>query len=265
MNDAKSDVFKLRQGNSKLIVSMPHVGTQLPETLIPRLTKEALALPDTDWYLEELYDFLQELDVTVIAANYSRYVVDLNRSADDVSLYPGSNVTALCPTDTFSGAPIYKQETSLEAPEIKDRLTTFWYPYHEALESEIARVKASNDHVIVWEAHSIRSEVPRFFEGVLPQLNIGTADGTTCEQVLIEKVVDVIKSNGDYSWVANARFKGGFITRHYGQPSQGINAMQLEIAMRAYMDESSLGPRFDNNKASSLRGLLKAMIQSLLN
>jgi len=262
---SESDVFKLKRGNSQLLVSMPHVGTQLPGWLIPRLSEQALTLPDTDWYLEELYDFLQDIDVTVISANYSRYVVDLNRSADDISLYPGSDVTGLCPIDTFSGKLIYEHETYLDATEIKSRLNRFWFPYHRALACEISRIKAIHGNVIVWEAHSIRSEVPRFFDGELPQLNIGTADGTSCQQDLIEKIVDVIKANGDYSWVANGRFKGGFITRNYTQPSQGINTMQLEIAMRSYMDESSSSPKFDNDKAKSLRVLLKAMMQSLLN
>lgn len=263
-NESTSDVFKLRRGNSKLIVSMPHVGTQLPESLNVRMTKQAKDLPDTDWYLEELYDFLQELDVTVIAANYSRYVVDLNRSADDMSLYPGSNVTGLCPIDTFSGELIYQQERSLDTTEIKNRLKMFWHPYHDALAFEIARVKALHGDVIVWDAHSIRSVVPRFFDGELPQLNIGTADGTTCQPKIIEKALNIIKSYDDYSWVDNGRFKGGFITRHYGQPSQGINAIQLEIAMRSYMDESSSSPKFDNDKAQSLRVLLKSMMQSII-
>jgi N-formylglutamate deformylase len=262
---SESDIFKLKRGNSKVLVSMPHVGTQLPRSLIPRMTKEAMNLPDTDWYLEELYDFLDELDVTVIAANYSRYVVDLNRSANDISLYPGSDVTGLCPTDTFYRDLIYENETSLEATEINDRLNKFWYPYHNALASEISRIKAVHGDVIVWDAHSIRSEVPRFFDGELPQLNLGTADGTTCQPVLMEKIVDIIKSNGDYSWVMNGRFKGGFITRHYAQPSMGVSTMQLELAMRSYMDESSSSPIFDNDKARGLRVILKAMMQSLLN
>lgn len=264
-SELESEIFKLKRGNSKLLVSMPHVGTKLPGWLISRMSKEAINLPDTDWYLEELYDFLQEMDVTLIAANYSRYVVDLNRSASDISLYPGSDVTGLCPTDTFSRELIYEQETSLDAIEIKTRLNKYWYPYHHALASEIARIKAIHGNVIVWEAHSIRSEVPRFFDGELPQLNLGTADGVTCQQALIDKIVDVIKANGDYSWVENGRFKGGFITRHYAQPSLGINTMQLELAMRSYMDESSLSPSFDNDKAQSLRVLLKAMMQSILN
>jgi len=263
-SESVSDIFKLRRGNSKLLVSMPHVGTQLPAWLTPRMSKDALNLPDTDWYLEELYDFLPELDVTLIAANYSRYVVDLNRSSDDISLYPGSNVTGLCPTDTFSDQAIYGQESSLDPTEIESRLNRFWYPYHDALAAEIARIKAVHGEVIVWEAHSIRSVVPRFFDGELPQLNIGTADGMSCKQSLLDSVVDVIKQSADYSWVVNGRFKGGFITRHYSQPSQGINTMQLEIAMRSYMDESSLKPSFDHNKAQSLRVLLKSMMQCLL-
>jgi N-formylglutamate deformylase len=263
--ESESDVFKLKRGNSKLLVSMPHVGTQLPGWLVPRMSKEAMNLPDTDWYLEELYDFLQDIDVTIVSANYSRYVVDLNRSADDISLYPGCDVTGLCPIDTFSSKLIYQQQSYPDTTEIKRRLNRFWYPYHHALACEIARIKAIHGDVIVWDAHSIRSEVPRFFDGELPQLNIGTADGTSCLPVLIDKIVDDIKSNGDYSWIVNGRFKGGFITRHYCQPAMGINTMQLEIAMRSYMNESSLIPKFDHDKAQSLKVLLKTMMQSILN
>lgn len=260
---SNNDIFKLRRGDSKLIVSMPHVGTKLPDCLIPRMRKAALTLPDTDWYLEELYDFLLDMDVTLISANYSRYVVDLNRSPNDISLYPGHDVTGLCPIDTFAGELIYKNEPALTELEISSRLDAFWYPYHQALETEIARIKSIHGHAVLWDAHSIRSTVPRFFEGKLPELNIGTAGGGTLQLNQTEKLVQKIKDNAEFSWVVNGRFKGGYITRHYGN-ADDVNAVQLEIALRAYLDESVLIPQYDITKARNLKSLLKTMLESLL-
>jgi len=244
---------------------MPHVGTKLPQWLIPRINESALMLPDTDWYLEELYDFLAELDATVIVANYSRYVVDLNRPYNDINLYPTGNATGLCPINTFSESEIYHKKVALESREIEERLGEFWWPYHHAIENEITRIKDLHGSALLWDAHSIRSEVPRFFKGTLPHINLGTSDSAACKFELAEKLIETIKKDNNYSCVLDGRFKGGFITRHYGSPSNGVNAVQVEIAMRAYMDESSVNiSNIDNTKADLLRPLLKTMMKSML-
>ncbi|HEY3327641.1 MAG TPA: N-formylglutamate deformylase [Novimethylophilus sp.] len=260
---AKIPVFKLRQGGSPLLVSMPHVGTHLPSWLTPRLTPEALALADTDWCLEALYDFLDELDATLVVATHSRYVVDLNRPPDDASLYPGHSTTGLCPIDTFDARPVYVSGSEPGFPEMRRRIATYWRPYHTTLEAELARLKALHGSALLWDAHSIRSKVPRFFEGELPNFNIGTADHQACAPELAERLAAVVRNHGAYSWVMNGRFKGGYITRHYGQPGRGVHAVQLEMAMRTYMLEAPpFG--FDEVLASPVRPVLRAMMEAML-
>ncbi len=267
MNSSQAEPFlgtyMLRRGNSKLIVSMPHIGTVLPEWLIPRITENAQKVPDTDWYLELLYDFLEEMDVTVISANYSRYVIDLNRCPNDLSIYQGVNVTGLLPMETFTGELIYNNESSLTQLETATRLDEFWYPYHHALQDEITRITSLHGDVVLWDAHSIRSTLPWLFDGQLPDLNIGTVDGNSCSPELTEKLVEIIKNTSDFSWVVNGRFKGGFITRHYGD-AENVHSVQLEIAMRTYCDESGTIPEYDTKKANALKSVLKAMIESIL-
>lgn len=261
--EADIPVFKLRRGNGPLLVSMPHVGTYLPGWLRARLTPAAQAVPDTDWYLEALYDFLDEYDVTLLAATHSRYLVDLNRPADNASLYPGQSVTGLCPLDGFDGVPIYLPGNEPGVEEIVERTQTYWQPYHDTLRSELDRLRSRHERVLLWDAHSIRSRVPRFFEGELPNLNFGTVDQQSCAPGLVESLAQLASQDERYSWVINGRFKGGYITRHYGQPALGIHALQLEMAMRTYLRE--VEPiRYDAPEAEPARQLLRVMIEELL-
>jgi N-formylglutamate deformylase len=261
--DAENPVFKLRQGTAPLLVSMPHVGTHLPAWLQARLTPAARAVPDTDWHLESLYDFLGELDVTLLAATHTRYVIDLNRPADDASLYPGQSVTTLCPVDDFDEQPIYLSGRAPAAAEIAQRIRSYWQPYHTTLRDELERLRQLHGSVLLWDAHSIRSRVPRFFDGELPNFNFGTADHQSCTPALAERLAQVVERDGRYSWVMNGRFKGGYITRHYGNPHSGIHAIQLEMAMRTYMRETQ-PYRYEAQEAQPARDLLRAMIEELL-
>jgi len=255
-------IFKLRQGNSALLVSMPHVGTYLPQWLLPRLTAEAQTVADTDWHLDQLYDFLDELDATVLVATHSRYVIDLNRPTDNTSLYPGQNTTGLCPVDNFEENPIYLPNQEPAAEEIQSRIEQYWRPYHDALASELNRLKAIHGRAMLWDAHSIQSVVPRFFNGELPHLNIGSADNQSCPASITEDIAQVAAAS-PYSSVVNGRFKGGYITRHYGKPAEDVYAVQLEIAMRSYMHESA--PYLLNQElASKLRPTLRSMMLAML-
>lgn len=256
-------VYRLKRGQAPLLVSMPHIGTVVPDWLANRLTPAALGLPDTDWYLDRLYDFLDELDITCVAATYSRYVVDLNRPPDDASLYPGRNTTGLCPLESFDGQPLYARNDAPEPEEIPGLVSTYWQPYHAALAKELARLKSQHERVILWDAHSIRSHIPRLFDGDLPCLNLGTADHASCAPELSAGVAELARRSG-YSWTLNGRFKGGYITRHYGDPAHGIHALQMEIAQRAYMRESLVHPVFDEVGAQVLRQHLRAMLEFLL-
>jgi N-formylglutamate deformylase len=255
--------FRLRRGNSPLVVSMPHVGTGIPESLLPRLTLEALRRPDTDWHLARLYDFLGDLDATVIEATMSRYVVDLNRPPDDANLYPGHDSTGLVPVDTFRREPLYRDAKAPDHAEIAQRVDRYWRPYHRRLEDEIARVRSEHGVAVLWDAHSIVSRAPRFFAGTLADFNLGTAGGTSCDAALARRLHEALCGHAAYRAVLDARFKGGHITRRYGQPARNIHAIQLEMAQAIYMDEECpFG--FRSDLAASVRPILREQLEIAL-
>jgi N-formylglutamate deformylase len=254
-------LFTLREGTSPVIVSIPHAGTYLPPAIAAALTPIGRAIPDTDWHVDRLYDFLAGEDVTVIIASHSRYVVDLNRSPTGGKLYPGQAETGICPTETFAGEPLYDSDPP-SAAGIAQRVATYWQPYHDALRGQIARLRARHCAVRVLDAHSIHGEVPRLFAGALPDLNLGTNDGAACAAAFRIAAADALQGYG-FSHVVDGRFKGGFITRHYGRPDDGIHVMQLEMAWRAYLDESR-PDRFDPARAGPLIAVLRRVVDTLL-
>lgn len=230
--------FHLYPGTQPLLISMPHVGTYVPPGVAERLTPEAREVPDTDWHLETLYAFARELGASVLVATHSRYVVDLNRPPDGASLYPGQSVTGLCPLDTFDDTPLYAGDYRPDETEISARRDAIWTPYHTQLRKELDRIRARHGVAMLWDAHSIRSVLPRFFDGRLPDLNLGTADGASCDPGLAQHLLSIAQAATGYSAVLNGRFKGGYITRHYGQPGQGVHAVQLELTQASYMQET---------------------------
>lgn len=231
--------FEFKQGSIPLLVSMPHVGTDIPDDIAARLAPCAQVRADTDWHLKDLYGFLGEMGASTIAARWSRYVIDLNRPPEDTNLYPGMSTTGLCPVDTFSSEPLYREGDAPDEQEVGGRLVRYWQPYHSALRAELDRLLALHGKVVLWDAHSIASVVPRFFEGRLPDLNFGTAGGTTCDAGMEQAVVDVARGQDQFTVAVNGRFKGGHITRHYGQPALNVHAIQLEMCQCLYMDESA--------------------------
>jgi N-formylglutamate deformylase len=257
-----TDTYTLHRGSSPLLISLPHNGTQLPADLAERLTPEARQVPDTDWHVEKLYDVAHALDASVIVPKYSRYVVDLNRPRDDASLYPGQNTTGLCPVMAFSGEPIYLSGQEPDQNEITARIERYWRPYHTALTEEIGRIGEAHGRVVLWEGHSIRSVVPFLFEGRLPDLNIGTAGGDSCSAGLQRRLVNVLDAQRDYSYVLNGRFKGGYITRHFGKPSQGVDAIQLELAQLNYMNEEMF--EYNETHAQKLQAVIKKLLEAAL-
>lgn len=256
----------LRRGAAPLLISIPHLGTRLPEALREDYAPHALALPDTDWHLDRLYDFAAALDATVIASRVSRYVIDLNRPATGESLYPGQATTGLCPTTTFDGRPLYRPGREPSQADIAQRIERWWTPYHAALRAELDRLRAGHRQVLLWEAHSIASVVPRLFDGKLPDLNFGTHGGQACDDALLQAVTAPLAAHPEISRVVNGRFKGGHITRHYGRPADGIQAIQLEMCQSLYMDEQ---PPYDYDPVRAdriqpvLRGLLQAGLDHL--
>lgn len=255
--------YHYRRGSSPLIVSMPHVGTFIPHSVGAALTDCAARRPDTDWHLLRLYDFLGELGATVIAANYSRYVIDVNRPADGANLYPGQDTPQLCPVDTFHREPLYRGGLEPGADEIARRLDAVWHPYHRRLQTEIARVRAEHGAAILWDAHSIVSEVPRLFEGKLPDFNLGTADGVSCDPALARSLVVALSRQQEFTFVLNGRFKGGYITRKYGDPGNEVAAIQLEMAESIYMEERS-PYAFRPDRAARVRPVLRELLRICL-
>jgi N-formylglutamate deformylase len=249
--------FNFRAGRTPLLVSMPHTGTHIPADIKKRFTEAALALPDTDWHLEKLYDFLEGIGASVLVATHSRYVVDLNRPPDNANLYPGQDTTPLVPIDTFHRRPLYRRGEEPEDSEIEERVETYWAPYHARLAEELARLKEKYDYALLWDAHSILSKVPRFFAGALTELNLGTADGRSCGAGIGERLM---KKVSGYSAVLNGRFKGGYITRTYGDPAKDVHAVQLELSEATYMEETPPF-RFKNVLATRLRPQLRALIE----
>lgn len=254
------DLFRLRQGGSRLVVSIPHAGTFLPPEIAARLAPVGRRMVDTDWHVDRLYDFLPELDATVLIATHSRTVVDLNRAPDGGTLYPGQAETGLCPTETFAGEPLYSDEPP-DAAEREARIARYWQPYHDALAGELARVKALHGSVHLLDAHSIASEIPRLFAGRLPDLNFGTNCGAACDAGLTARAMHAAQGSG-FSMVLDGRFKGGAITRHYGHPASGVQAIQLEIAWCTYLDEDS-PERFDSERAAPLADVLRRVAEAL--
>ena len=253
--------FFFEQGNTPLLISIPHDGRELAPGLEERMSIAGRSLPDTDWHARRLYRFARELDASVLAARFSRYVVDLNRPPSDAALYEGQLSTGLCPPRTFAGADIYVPGESCGVSERRKRTKTYWRPYHDMLATELARIRGRFGYALLWDAHSIRSEVPTLFQGVLPDMSIGTNDGASCGPRWQRAVLQVALES-DYSVVLNGRFKGGHITRRYGNPDDNVHAIQLELAQRSYMDERTL--RYNEHAAGRLRVVLRTMLSAFL-
>jgi N-formylglutamate deformylase len=233
-------LYHFHGGNLPLLISMPHAGTTIPPDISRDMTPAALQKPDTDWHLPLLYAMAQTMGASVLHAEYMRYVIDLNRPPDDTNLYPGQDTTGLCPVDTFARQAIYQAGRRPNDAEIQARITQYWQPYHDKLQSELARIRALHGIAVLWDAHSIASQVPRFFTGQLPDLNFGTADAQSCDiglQQALAKTMQVSTHAKAYSHVFNGRFKGGYITRQYGRPTHNIHAVQLEMSQCIYMQE----------------------------
>jgi len=254
--------FEIEEGTTPLLISMPHVGTAVPDDIAHRLTLDALTLPDTDWHIDRLYEFADDLGAWILRPQYSRYVVDLNRPADGSSLYPGLRETAVCPSITFNGAPLYADSSAPGDKEVATRIAAYWNPYHAMLNETLNALRVRFGYALLWDAHSIRSEVPMLFEGQLPDFNLGIGQGA-CPQVVADKLLEVAKTAANRTAVLNGRFKGGYITRHYGAPDRNVWAVQLELSQRTYMDEGqpALGLTSD---AEATRHTIREMLATFL-
>ena len=226
----------VHHGDAPLVVSFPHTGTEIPPDVEPNLASAWRARKDADYWVDVLYDFAHSMGATTIRTAMSRTVIDVNRDPSGVSLYPGQATTALCPLDTFDGENLYRSGHEPDAAEIQRRREKYFDPYHQALREQLERLRAAQGSVVLYDAHSIRSRVSRLFDGELPLLNIGTNGGASCDPALTRAVAGICAASG-MTHVTNGRFRGGWITRHYGKPDTGIHAVQMELAMRGYLQE----------------------------
>jgi len=256
-------IYTLQRGHTPLLVSVPHAGTFISAPLHGRLQPRALAVEDTDWYLDRLYSFATAMGAGLIVPRHSRYVIDLNRPSDNRPMYAGANNTELCPTSFFTGDPLYVEGQEPSEAEVRQRVATYWQPYHDALRDELARLKAEHGHAILFDGHSIKSQLPWLFEGTLPDLNLGTADGSACAPSLRDALAALLQAQTLYSVAIDGRFKGGHITRHYGRPHEGVHAVQLEKCWSTYMREV---PPLDWHaaRAEQLQALLRQLVGALL-
>jgi len=256
-------LYEYIPGDRPLLISFPHSGTFVPQDLAARLTREARDLPDTDWFVPELYHFHRELGASIIRATHTRYVVDLNRPPDGAPLYPGRRETTVCPTESFDGEPLYVGGQDPTNSEIAERLRHYWQPYHDKLAEAAQDLVRRHGYCILWDAHSIHSVVPALFEGRLADLNIGTSGGRSCSPKLPARLLALLRAQKTFSHVLDGRFKGGYITRHYGNPAANIHAVQLEIAQRAYLREART-PEFSAARANPLSSLLRELLLAVL-
>ena len=264
---SETATFVLTPGTTPLLVSVPHVGTAIPEDIGAALVPRALAREDTDWHLDEVYAFARELGAGLLVPRYSRYVIDLNRPPENAPMYPGANNTELVPTRFFSGDPLYREGRIADEAEVARRVDAYWRPYHEALAGELVRLRSAHGIAVVWDGHSIQAELPWLFPGRLPDLNLGTVAGASCAQALRATLMDVLAAQSGFSHVTDGRFQGGYITRRYGRPAERIHAVQLEMALSTYMDETHaaypVAPA-DPLRLARLRPVLRALLRTTL-
>jgi N-formylglutamate deformylase len=257
------ELWKRHAGTTPVLIDVPHCGTYLPPEIARDLTLTGQRLLDTDWHVERLYAFAPKLGAGLFHATHSRYVADLNRDPDGVPLYPGADNTEVCPLKSFHDADLWLPGRAPDAAEVKRRVESYWRPYHAALAAEIAALKARHGYCVLLDGHSIFSEVPRFFAGKLPDLNLGTAEGRSCALSLQARAAAVLGAAQGFTHVVNGRFKGGYVTRHYGKPKQGVHALQLEMAMSAYLDERA-PERYDSARAARLIAVLETLVAALV-
>jgi len=252
--------FTFRAGTIPLLVSIPHNGSQIPDGIAASMTPDGRSSRDTDWFLDRLYDFPEVCDASLIVATVSRFVIDLNRPSDNQSLYPGQTTTGLIPETCFDGAAVHRDGLP-DDTETSRRIREIWQPYHQKIQDELDRLVKLHGVAVILDAHSIASLVPRLFDGVLPDFNLGTNHQTSCDAGLASAVMGILERQSRYTYVHNGRFVGGYITRHYGQPDKNIHALQIELSQATYMNEQRLA--WDDNKAAEVQSVFRQIISAI--
>jgi N-formylglutamate deformylase len=255
-------VYKFTPGTTPLIVGMPHAGSILPDEIAAAMTPAALAQMDIAWHVNRLYDFAPALGAAVLASRYSRYVIDMNRSPDGLNLFAGKGNTGLCPVERFDHEPLYRDDMTPDEAEVEARLNRYWRPYHDRLGNELKRLRERHGVAVLFDAHTIRSEVGRFFTGEVPQLNLKSGGGKCAAPDLVRRLAAICASADDYTHVVDGKYKGGYIVRHYGDPANGVHSLQLELVQATHMDESSF--EYQPEKAEGIRRFLRPLLEEIL-
>jgi formiminoglutamase len=262
--------LEIHRGDAPLIVSFPHAGTEIPAGIEARLASPWLGRKDADWWIHQLYDFAQDFGATTVRTTVSRTVIDVNRDPSGASLYPGQATTGLCPATSFDGEPLYQPGQHPDEDEIARRREEFFDPYHRGIFDQISRLRARHAKIVLYDAHSIRSLIPRLFDGQLPNFNIGTNGGSSCDPALTASV-EAVCDGTEFTRITNGRFKGGWTTRHYGRPGEGVHAIQMELACRGYMDEPLDPPtsanwptRYDPTRAAGMQAVLTRILAACI-
>ncbi|HLZ83501.1 MAG TPA: N-formylglutamate deformylase [Caulobacteraceae bacterium] len=270
MTSDPNDWLAVNERDAPLIVAFPHTGTDIPADIDRDLASSPLARQDADWWLDRLYDFAASLGATTVRTSISRTVIDVNRDPSGASLYPGQATTELCPTTTFDGEPLYRTGRAPDPAHVDERRRLWFEPYHAALADQIARLRSRHGRVVLYDAHSIRSIITRLFEGELPHFNIGTYGGASCDPVLTASIEAACAVPG-FTQVTNGRFQGGWTTRRHGRPAEGVHAIQMEMACRAYMDEpegpltaTNWPPPYDPDRATPARAVLAKVLETCI-
>jgi N-formylglutamate deformylase len=251
----------LHRGRVPLLISTPHAGTEIPDDIARQLVPRALQVEDADWHVDRLYAFARDLGASVITPRFARYVVDLNRPPENTPMYPGQNNTELVPTRFFSGEPLYREGTAPDDAEVRRRVETYWRPYHDTLAAELARLKHEHGRAMLFDGHSIQQELPWLFDGALPELNVGTAGATSCAPGLRETFMQILGAQGRYTYAIDGRFKGGYITRHYGCPAEQVHAVQMEMCWHCYLRD---GHEWDEARAAAVQPVLQSIAEVLI-
>ena len=257
------ETFRFQPGETPVLISLPHVGTDIPLDIAETMTEAANEVADTDWHLDRLYNFAPALGVGFLAATQSRYVIDLNRDPKGHALYRGGDNTELCPTSAFSFSPLYRDGCEPDSVEVRRRLGTYWHPYHRQLSAELEALKERFGIAILFDAHSIKPTVPRLFEGRLDDFNLGTADGTSASPHLSGRLMNVLSSSDRFTTALDQRFKGGYITRQYGRPEDNIHVVQLQLSQATYMDDA-VPNKYRNDLACQVRPVLERFMAVLV-
>jgi N-formylglutamate deformylase len=255
--------YIFHRGSQPLLISIPHAGTEVPAEIARRFTDVGRELPDTDWYVDKLYEFAVALGASTVSATYSRYVVDLNRAPDSAALYAANPTSPVCALQTFAGQDIYGSGSEPDEAEIAERVERYWQPYHQCIAEELWRIRSEHGYALLWDAHSIMSRVPGLFAGELPAFNFGTRDHAACPEVVAQTLLDAVVKDGRYSAVLNGRFKGGYITLAYGRPADRVWAVQLELAQRTYMNEAPRGP-WEASRATAVARGIESLLEQFL-